>query len=138
MFFVVFVTYTVNSSVYVVSDGRFIQSPVSLTIVANTMAVFQCQHSTADVIVWNINGSYLRDIPDAVFQTIGHGSTYYLTVVGCPEYNQTVVECVAVFIGNILRQVTSSAIMMIQGINHTNYNTDTSMKSDRTQNQLCH
>ena len=56
-------TVLMNNSV--MDSGRFSKSPMSLTIVANERAEFHCQHTTADRILWNINGSSPREFPES-------------------------------------------------------------------------
>ena len=98
-----------------VDSARFSEIPVSQTVVANEMVIFRCQHTSAFTITWTINGSYLRNVPDVVLQQSYNVST--LSLMGRPEYNHTVVECVALLlIGNTMHQSErASAILMIQG-----------------------
>ena len=101
-----------NSSV--VNSGGFLVSPAPLTVAVGSEAVFQCQHLNADFITWRINGTAVRDFPDIV--SISHsGSVSSLTITARPEYNGTMVECVAVILGSNVLQQTASASMMIQG-----------------------
>ena len=98
-----------------VDSGRFSKTPVSQTVVANEVVVFRCQPTPAFIITWTINGSDLRSFPDVVLQGSDNVST--LSLVGRPEYNHTVVECVALLlIGSTIHQSErASAILMIQG-----------------------
>ena len=98
----------------VVDPGRFLQSPASLNITVDTVAVFPCQHSTADGITWRINGTILRDLPEGVSTDQNSDGTIILTITALPKYNQTVIECVALFTESPSDD-TDPAIMMIQG-----------------------
>ena len=101
-----------NSSV--VNGGGFLVSPASLTVAVGTEAVFQCQHLNTDFITWRINGIAVRVFPAIV--TIHHsGNSSTLTIIARPEYNEAMVECIAVIVGNTVLQETASASMMIQG-----------------------
>ena len=98
----------------VVNSGGFLISPAPLIVAVGTEAVFQCQHLNSDYVTWRINGIALRDFPDIV--DIRHsGSVSSLTITACPEYNGTMVECVAVIVGNTVLQEVASALMVIQG-----------------------
>ena len=80
------------------------------------MAVFQCQHPTADAIAWRINGTTLRDFPEGVSIVRSSDGLLTLTIMALSEYNSTVIECVAVFFDSSSEE-TSPAIMMVQGKN---------------------
>ena len=83
----------------------------------STEAVFQCQHSSTELIVWMINGSSLGEFPNTV--RIHHnGSISSLTITAYPQYKQIVVECVAVILGITILRETASATMRIQGKLH--------------------
>ena len=95
------------------TSGRFLLSPMSLNLTVDAVAMFQCQHSTADGINWKINGATLRDFPEGI-STDRNGEIFSLTIIALPEYNQTAIECVALF-SNSPSEGTDSAILMIQG-----------------------
>ena len=78
------------------------------------MAVFQCQHTTADGINWRINGSTLRDLPEGVSTDRGSDGVFILTITALLKYNQTMVECVA-FFGDSPSERTNPAALMAQG-----------------------
>lgn len=65
-----------------------------LTVTAGVEAVFTCRHSEADFIAWKVNNESVRQ---AMLPGISTG-TGTLTIVGLPEYNGTVVECVGLFL----------------------------------------
>ena len=95
------------------SEG-FLVSPAPLTVVVGTKAVFECQHLNADFVTWRINGTAVRDFPDIT--KIRHNSSISsLTITARPEYNGTMVECIAVIVGNTVLEEVASASMVIQG-----------------------
>ena len=87
---------------------------MSLNITVDTVAVFPCQHPTADGIAWRINGSALWYFPEGVNTNQNSDGVFSLTIIALSKYNQTVIECVALFI-NFPSQETNPVIMMIQG-----------------------
>ena len=94
----------------------FIEEPLSLNVTIEHKATFHCEHVSADAFSWRMNGTSLSDFTDlhAYVDFIGRLST--LTVTALPEYNATVIQCVAFFISNTSRQeVTPDAILLIQG-----------------------
>ena len=97
-----------------VDKESFLISPESQNLTEDTMAIFQCQHPDADGINWRINGSTLRDLPEGVETDRNSNGTFILTITALPNYNQTVIECVALFI-NFPSEDTDPAIMRIQG-----------------------
>ena len=86
-----------------VSDVGFTEPPYSMMVTVGTRATFRCRHETADVIGWRVNGTSIGQVgnPDFIPGTIrrGDGSlVHILTVVVHPEYNDTVITCVAAFL----------------------------------------
>ena len=78
--------------------GRFTEIPTSINISVGETAEFRCRHSTADVVVWRVNGSLISQVnpaPDITPEFISGGSK--LTIVGRVEYNGTEVVGVARF-----------------------------------------
>ena len=78
--------------------GTFTEIPTSVNISVGEAAEFRCRHSTADVVVWRVNGSLIS------FSNPPHGITTEfisggskLTIVGRPEYNGIQVVGVARF-----------------------------------------
>ena len=92
--------------------GNFIETPSSVTIeVENGVemdAVFRCRHQCIDTVIsWLINGSSSRLHPDVVDSFIrdSNGTRVdTLTIPAIPEYNGTVVVCVATFFDESLRR----------------------------------
>ena len=97
----------------VVSE-RFLLSPMPLNITVDTVAVFQCQHTTADGINWRINGSTLRDLPQTVSTDRTSDGIFTLTITAHSNYNQTVIECVALFADSPSER-TNQASLIVQG-----------------------
>ena len=98
-----------------IQKGEFPLSPMSLNITLDTVAVFYCQHTTANVITWRINGTSLGDFPEGVSSAIISGGIFTLMIAALPDYNLTVIECEALFSDSPSAQ-TEPAIMMIQGM----------------------
>lgn len=67
-------------------------------------AVFRCQHQTADIVSWIVNGSSRRDFPDDIIpaSTSDHDGSlvYTLTIPAKSEYNGTEIVCMAVFLSD--------------------------------------
>ena len=78
--------------------GTFIEIPTSVNISVGETAEFRCRHSTADVVLWRVNGSFIsfsNPPPGITTEFISGGSK--LTIVGRPEYNGIEVVGVAIF-----------------------------------------
>ena len=109
------------------SMSNFLEEPSSVYAALGDKAVFRCQHSTAEIIEWNINGTLVNQFhvllnislsndtaitPDRVVHT--------LTIEALEVYNNTNVSCVAGFF-NSQHPVerTPNASIVIQGVNNT-------------------
>lgn len=98
--------------------------PSPITVVFGAEATFRCQHVSADVIDWKVNGRSLENyIPPNVtkhsFSSPG-GFIHTLSILALEDYNGTNVECVAItFLDelriNQQRQETSPVVLLIQG-----------------------
>ena len=77
-------------------------------------AIFRCEHRFADAFFWRINGTSLSsrtDLSDDFNELIGQ-----LTVTALTKYNNTLIQCVAVFVSDNSQPVTTApAVLMIQG-----------------------
>ena len=89
-------------------------------VAPGTQAVFRCSHQTADIISWRVNGTSLSqtsvDIPGITAEITHQENNNVLntlTILGPPEYNGTVVECVAIFFDGSPIESTSAAILII-------------------------
>ena len=107
----IFVTLVLTNAT--VADDGFVLSPVSLNVTLSTVAMFQCQHPNSHGINWKINGNILKDFPHGI-GAYRIGSVYTLSITALPDYNQTVIECVALF-ANSPSEMSSAAVMMVQG-----------------------
>ena len=90
-------------------------SNVTLPIRSQTEAVFRCQHQSADVISWRVNGSSVRQFPDITTGSINENGAivYTLTIPARSEYNGTEVVCLALFIDGSPSEVTPTVILNI-------------------------
>ena len=71
---------------------------MSINISVGDTAEFRCRHSTADVVLWRVNGSLISQAnppPDITTEVISGGSK--LTIIGQTEYNRIQVIGVARF-----------------------------------------
>lgn len=92
-----------------VSD--FTEAPMTLNVTPGTEAVFRCRHSAADSLGWRVNSSSIERNPLA---GVSEGSGT-LTILALPEYNGTVVECVALFFNGSLPTLSQPAYLIVQG-----------------------
>ena len=102
--------------VHNVSSG-FIQVPRSLNVAVNEVAVFNCEHSASDGIVWRINGTNSRDLPgfgSTIFESIS-GRSHALSITAIAEYNSTQIKCVALFTDSYPIETRIPAELVIQG-----------------------
>ena len=77
-------------------------------------AVFRCEHRSADAIFWRINGTSLSSLPDLSDDFIDETITQ-LTVTSLAKYNNTLIQCVALFDSdNSQPETTAPAILKIQ------------------------
>ena len=96
-------------------------TPTLLTVaVEQGTATFECQHLTCDDISWQVNETSLDNVksqnittdrillPSAEFR-------HSLTIDTLLEYNQTIVECVAVFFKRT-SVLTEPVVLLIQGL----------------------
>ena len=80
----------------------FDEVPDSQKVSVGVEAEFRCRHSTADFIRWRVNGSLVGGNPPSgiIRDTTRDDSDNLvdtLTITARPEYNRTVVVCVASF-----------------------------------------
>ena len=82
------------------------------------IATFQCQHQHADVITWHLNGTSInRAGLGLVYSSVqfnGSVITYTLSIGALIKYNQTTVECVALFFESP-PQMSQAVMLLIQG-----------------------
>ena len=107
----------VDNNNLIIGGFDLVPSPLTVAVEQET-ATFQCQHSLADDITWLLNGTSLNrtGLPNVFFSVRFKGSvrTYTLSIGTLVEYNQTKVECVALFIESPL-QKSEAVVLLIQG-----------------------
>ena len=84
-------------------------------------AAFYCQHLTSDNIGWRVNGvaENMINSPNISIdeiQQVGGGRIYTVSIGTIVEFNQTTVECVAIFFGGTPPQFTPAVTLLIQGL----------------------
>ena len=78
-------------------------------------AVFRCEHRSAAAIFWRINGTTLSSLTD-LSGDFNDDIIHNLTVTALTKYNNTSIQCVALFVsGNRQPETTAPAILKIQG-----------------------
>ena len=97
--------------------------PTGLTVAQGQVATFHCQHSTADVIGWRLNDTALNGHDSSFVRSVASSTShsdgvirYTLTIAALPEYNQTEIECVALFLDGSPVEYTDTVILTIQGL----------------------
>ena len=98
----------------------FIEVPFPLNVTIGKDAEFRCKHANADFISWRVNGTSLDRVPlpDVIIATnltTDGIPIHTLTVTANPQYNGTVVECVALFISVQPFELTPPVTLRIQG-----------------------
>ena len=77
-------------------------------------AVFRCEHRSAVAFFWRINGTSLSSRPD-FNNDFNDDIIGQLTVTSLTKYNNTLIQCVAVFVSDNSQDETTPAILKIQG-----------------------
>ena len=95
-------------------------TPSSLNVtVEQRVAVFQCQHGSSDDINWRLNGK-AASLPSVTIEKVPLSSGGLYSSLSIPtflDFNQTTIECVAVFYQRSDPiQFTPSVTLLIQGI----------------------
>ena len=95
----------------------FAEIPANMTVELGTATPpSRCRHTSLDVfITWRVNGSSFGRFPDIRSGSINEDGNivYTLTIPAEPQYNGTVVECVAVFIDESPTEVSPPATIFI-------------------------
>ena len=94
------------------STASFTEIPESKNISVGEFAEFICRHTTADVIVWEINGESISNInpPCGIIPEIISGGSK-LTVVGRLDFDGLEVVCVARYFSPSPDESTNPAIL---------------------------
>ena len=77
---------------------------------------FRCRHTSSEVvIIWRVNGSPSRDFPNIRSGYVNESGNivHTLTVPAEPQYNRTVVVCLAVFLDGSPTEVTPAATILL-------------------------
>ena len=107
----------VTSSLFAMHIQDFIVSPTSQTVPIEEDAEFRCQHDSADILRWRVNGSLisLSNRPDGVQFGVAD-PVITLTIPAFLEYNGTEVVCVAQFdSGSPDQESNPPAILFVSG-----------------------
>ena len=103
----------------------FVTLPSSLNkTVEQGVAVFHCQHNSCDGITWRVNGTSTTSL-NARTQVIPLGDRGFrssLSIATLPDFNNTTIECGAVFFDGSPLQFTPSMTLLIQGTSSRYYN----------------
>ena len=104
----------------------FLQVPSSINVTVGQERRFQCQHSNADTITWRINGTRLSDnhplnivTHTEMRSSNNHSSVtvvHILTIQGAQVYNETTIQCEAVFFDTSPSDLSPEVISLVQGI----------------------
>ena len=82
-------------------------------------AVFHCQHRRSDDIIWRVNGTSISS-SDNISEwrvPVGDGSfVYFLSIATLPGFNNTTIECGAIFFDGSPLQFTPPVTLLIQSI----------------------
>ena len=95
-------------------------TPSSLNVtVEQGVAIFHCQHGSSDDITWRINGKAVSS-PNITIERVPLSSGGFNSSFSIPtllDFNQTIIECVAVFYRESDPfQFSPSVTLLIQGI----------------------
>ena len=92
-----------------------------MSVAVGDEAVFRCQHTGAELIGWNINGTSFGSQRSVNITAVsdplpGGGVLHTLTISALPVYNSTIVSCIAgAFDSGSARERTPDATLFIQG-----------------------
>ena len=95
---------------------NFAEVPSNVTIELGTPPPpLRCRHTSSEAIItWRVNGLPLRQFPKISSGFVNENGhiVYTLTIPAEPQYNGTVVECVAIFTDGSPTEVTPAATIM--------------------------
>ena len=77
-------------------------------------AIFRCEHRSAVAIFWTINGTALSSHPE-LNNDFNDDIINNLIVTALTKYNNTLIQCVALFDSDNSQPETAPAILKIQG-----------------------
>ena len=94
----------------------FAEIPANVTVELGTETPpSRCRHISSDALInWLVNGLSLGQFPDIRSESVYEDGTivHTLTIPAEPQYNGTVVECVAFFVDGSPIEVTPAAILL--------------------------
>ena len=121
---------------FIIIITEFAEVPSNVTVELGTPPPsLRCRHSSPEaIIIWSVNGSSLGLFPH-ISSSSGsineNGNLVYtLTIPAEPQYNGTVVECLAIFIDGSPTERTPAATILF-----TPTNSSTSVRGNFTQFQ---
>ena len=98
----------------------FVITPSSLNkTVEQGEAVFHCQHRSSDDIIWLVNGTSVSSSDNISELTVPVGDgrfVYFLSIATRPGFNNTTIECVAVFFDGSPLLFAPPVTLLIQGV----------------------
>ena len=78
---------------------RFVETPMSLIVTIGAESHFRCRHPNSNGILWSINDTFLRNLPDSWRNLVKiQDSGHTLTVTADPQLNISSIQCVAIFV----------------------------------------
>ena len=84
-------------------------------------AVFHCQHRSSDYIAWRVNGTSVGSYDNISQWRVpvddGH-FVYFLSIPTLPGFNNTTIECGALFFDGSPLLFTPPVTLLIQGISN--------------------
>ena len=102
------------------NSSAFEEVPKTQEVSDGDSAVFRCRHGSADTIRWRVDHTLISANPpaDITPNTVREGDhvVHTLTIVGCPQYNGTIVECVAMFDDHSPDEQTAPAVLLVRGM----------------------
>ena len=98
----------------------FVMTPSSLNkTVEQGEAVFHCQYRSSDDITWRVNGTSISspdDISTSRVPVGDGGSIYFLSFATLSGFNNTTIECGAIFFDGSPLLFTPPVTLLIQGM----------------------
>ena len=84
-------------------------------------AVFHCQHRSSDDITWTVNRTSITSHDDISEQRVPVGDghfVYFLSIATLPGFNNTTIECAALFFDGSPVLFTPRVTLLIQGMSN--------------------
>ena len=106
------------------SDFFQVPSPSMVVVALEKTYTYYCGHSQTNRIFWQLNGTLFNfvDLPPCIDSSSdsmpGGRRVYSLTIRGVPEYNGTIVQCVAKLNRATIEAINATFLIQGQFINH--------------------